>query len=180
MIRVFLSLGSNIDPETHLLAAVRQLQSHPDLTLVRASTVWESAAVGFADQPRYCNAAVLLETHLPAEALKWHVLRDLESRLGRVRDPKNRNAPRTIDLDIAFYGSQVIDRQGLEVPDPDITSRPFLAVPLAELDPKFVHPVLQLSLREISQSLGGASTLTARSDIDLQRGLAVRQDTNFG
>ena len=161
--RAFLTLGSNIEPGRHLPRAVQELSSLGEVAAV--SSVWESAPVGFIEQPRFCNAAVLLLTTLDPVTLKQK-LRDIEDRLGRVRDPLNKNAPRTIDLDIAFYEDQVRDEPRL--PDPDIVSRNFLAVPLAELAPDFAHPVLKTTLEELARQSGGADGLVRRDDIPLQ------------
>lgn len=144
--QVAISLGSNIRPEQNLPAAVRELRSAGEILAV--SSVWESAAVGFPDQANFLNAAVLLATRLPIEELKQTVLRPIEEKLGRVRDPGNVNAPRTIDLDISIFLSPA---ESL-VLDDEILTRPFVAVPLAEVLPDFVHPETGQTLAEIARS----------------------------
>ena len=169
---VFIALGSNIAPETHLIEAVRRL-GH-DLEIVQVSSVWESAPLGDPDVPgrnvnqaNFCNAAIRVHTDLDVSSLKFDCLRRIEAELGRMRDPHNRYASRTIDLDVAFYNRDLFQLPGCDIPDPEIVSRPFLAVPLAELAPEFVHPVVGRTLREISQQLGGTQTLRLRTDIIL-------------
>lgn len=163
--RVFITLGSNIEPARHLVEAVRRLRRH--VTVIRCSSVWESAPVGFLDQPPFCNAAVLIETDLNAQSLKAEVLRRIEDELGRIRDPHNKNAPRTIDLDIALFNQEQIELDGSRIPDPEIPRRPFLAIPLAELDPDYRHPVERRTLSQIAVSITGDGDLRPRPDIVL-------------
>ena len=91
--QVCLLLGSNIQPERNLPLAVRELGEQ--LTILRASSVWESPAVG-SRGPNFLNAALLCQTGLAAEALKWQVLRPLEARLGRVRNQDKNARARSI------------------------------------------------------------------------------------
>jgi len=130
-------LGSNIDPERNLPAAVRELSSLGRVLAV--SSVWQTAAIGDTNQVDFCNAAVLLEpTSEPSELLAQ--LHAIESRLGRVRDPRNKNAARTIDLDLAIVPGPAGTIAGKTFPDPEIAERVFLAVPLEEIWPGFALP----------------------------------------
>lgn len=164
---VFLTLGSNIAPEIHLPMAVKQLRQVPQSNVVRVSKVWESAPIGFLDQAAFCNAAVLFETGLSARELKFDVLRDIEDQLFRVRDPGNKNGPRTIDIDIALFGHALISEFDLMIPDPDIPEREFLAVPLAELSPGFVHPAVGKTLQQIADEVPSTDQFKFRADIVL-------------
>ncbi len=167
--KAFIGLGSNISPEIHLPQAVQLLEQNPSIEVTKVSSVWESAPVGFVDQAPFCNAAVLIQTSLPPRSLKFDVMRIIEQQLGRVRDPLNKNGPRTIDLDISLYGSHVTTAEELAIPDPEIAERPFLSVPLAELDPLFEHPVLKKTLEQIASRFTTATELLKhRPDIALQ------------
>ncbi len=135
--RAYLSLGSNIAPERNLQAAVRRLADFGRILAV--STVWESRPVGFADQPDYLNAALLLETPLSAQELRERAITAVEAELGRVRT-ENRNAPRTIDIDIMLFNRDVLRVGSRRIPDPEVLERPFVAIPLAEIAPDYVHP----------------------------------------
>lgn len=161
-VRLLVGLGSNIEPETHLAAAVTLLAEFD--RVVGVSHAWESAPVGFHDQPNFVNAAALLETSRSAAQLCREIFPALERRLNRRRDPSNRNAPRTIDVDLALYGSFVGRVDHREIPDPDILEREFLAVSLAELAPDFVHPTDGRTLAQIARSLRGTSTGLFRRD----------------
>lgn len=160
-----LALGSNIDAERNLPAAVRLIAACG--TIERVSHVWESPPADASTQPHYLNAALLLRTPLDARALKLEALEAIEARLGRVRRPGDRNAPRTIDIDLVLFNHDVLTLEHRHIPDPEIAQRPFLAWPLAEIAPDYRHPVLQRTLAEIAADLGGARTLTLRTDVNL-------------
>jgi 2-amino-4-hydroxy-6-hydroxymethyldihydropteridine diphosphokinase len=161
--RALVALGSNIDAEHNLREAVRRLASH--CRLVAVSPVYETAPVGKTDQPNFLNAAVLIETYLPAAQLKACVLGAIEQELGRVRT-EDKNAPRTIDLDIAVFARRDPDSATEESWDPDILSYAHVAVPLADIAPHQRHPLTGQTLREIAQRLP-AGGLVLRPDIVL-------------
>jgi len=152
---VLLSLGSNIEPDHHLLAATRLLARH--LRIVGASRVYETVPAGDSTGPPFLNAALEIRCDLGPGPLKYRILRPLEQELGRVRsdDP---NAPRTIDMDISLYGQRVVHEAGsrLEIPDPEILSRAHVAIPLADLAPATLHPVVGVSLEEIARRFEGS------------------------
>ena len=163
--RAYLLLGSNIEPELNLPAACRLLAAHG--RIIAASQVWESAPADGSRQPNYLNAAVLLETELTAETLRSAVLPAIESELGRVRDPHDKYAARTIDIDISLFDRDVLEVAGARIPDPDIQHRAFVAIPLAEIDPDYLHPENGRTLRELANALSTRSALTLRSDVKL-------------
>ncbi|MBL7692736.1 MAG: 2-amino-4-hydroxy-6-hydroxymethyldihydropteridine diphosphokinase [Flavipsychrobacter sp.] len=138
MVRVFLGLGTNDgDREELLKAAMGEIGARCG-RLVAVSAVYETAAWGLTDQPDFLNMVVELETPLaPTELLD--VLQDIEADLQRVRVV--RWGPRTMDLDLLFYGDEVIETERLTVPHPRIAERRFVLVPLVEIAADFVHPV---------------------------------------
>ena len=161
--RIFIALGSNIEPEKNLPEAIKRLAAR--VTLVRTSRVYRSAALDSAGQPDstrpdFLNAAVLIETDLPPYNLKFTALRAVEAELGRVRTA-DKIASRTIDLDLALYGSLVLDDpdSGLVLPDPSILTQAHVVLPLADLDPEFVHPLTGETLSEIAARLHAASAI---------------------
>jgi dihydroneopterin aldolase/2-amino-4-hydroxy-6-hydroxymethyldihydropteridine diphosphokinase len=161
--RAFISLGSNIAPERHLPQAVQRLAER--CRLLATSPVYETKPVGKADQPHFLNAAVLVETDLSAFELKTQVLQPIEQELGRVRTA-DKNAPRTIDLDISLFGDQVLEVGGRHIPDPEILEFPHIARPLADLAPQQVHPEAGQTLLEIAVSVP-AGGLVRRPDVIL-------------
>lgn len=129
--RVYLSLGSNLGDRLGQLAeALRRLERVPGVRLDGVSGVYETAPQGKTDQPEFLNCAAAVETDLDPLALLEAIHR-VERRMGRLR--AERWGPRTIDLDILLYGTQVVKLPGLTVPHPRLGERAFVLVPLLEL-----------------------------------------------
>lgn len=160
----YVSLGSNIDPVTNLLAAVHHLAQVSRILAV--SPVYETVAVGDTSQPNFLNAAIALQTPLPADQLKETVLAPIEQALGR-RRTDNPNDARTIDLDLVLFNQDVQEIGNRRVPDPDIARYAHLARPLADIAPGYVHPVLGQTLARIAAAFAGAESIWRRADIDL-------------
>ena len=150
--RTFISMGSNIDPAQNLRAALHRLREQPELTVAAVSPVYRTAPVGKVDQADFLNAAVLVRTLLSPGELKAKVLLPIENALGRIRT-EDKNAPRTIDLDIALHGYAVLDVDSRHIPDPDLLQHPHIALPLADLAPYYVHPESGETLEEIAGRL---------------------------
>jgi 2-amino-4-hydroxy-6-hydroxymethyldihydropteridine diphosphokinase len=142
----FLLIGGNMgDRRSFLDAAIREIGLHAG-NPVAVSSIYETAAWGPEEQPAFLNQAVRLETELPPRQL-LDVLLTSEERLGRIRQV--RYGPRTIDMDILFYGSSVISEEGLHIPHPQIPFRRFVLEPLAELAPGWIHPGLNQTVAEL-------------------------------
>lgn len=139
MPRAYVAVGSNINPPENIHAALGLLSKRARILAV--STVYKTKAVGPAGQPDYYNGVIEVETEMPPGEFKMEVLRRIEAELGRKRT-KDRYAPRTIDLDLIAYDSLALKTEGLTLPDPEIPIRPFLSVPLSELDPELTLPGL--------------------------------------
>lgn len=163
----FISLGSNIEPETYLPRAVHALGDLGELVAV--SHAYQNPAVGPTPQTDFLNAAVLVRTCLSAFEIRG-TLRSIEAQLDRVRT-EDKYAPRTIDLDLCLLGMQSLKTEHFQIPDPDILERAHLAVPLAELMPDFLHPDLGNTLAVIAAALRSGAALTLREDLVL--GLAT-------
>lgn len=169
--RVFVTLGSNIDPVENLGAAVAKLRESDEISFAAVSPVYETAPVGTTNQANFLNAAVHLTTPLSAVRLKADVLQPIEQALGRVR-VADKNAPRTIDLDIALFNHAVQDAGSRRIPDPDILKYPHVAVPLADLAPYYIHPETGQALAEIAEAL----LRDARADLGAGQAVIVRRD----
>lgn len=143
---VYLSLGSNIgDRARHLQAALEQLTA-PDLRILRTSPAYETEPVDLTAQRWFVNLAAEAETELFPMQLLARIAR-VERALGRVRTvPKG---PRTIDIDILFYGRTVMRTAKLEIPHPRIAERRFVLAPMADLAPDLRHPVTRKTIREM-------------------------------
>lgn len=165
---VLLSLGSNVDPERNLPAAVRLLRDRTRVLAV--SGAYETDPVGTADPRPFLNAAVRLATDLPLDAFRRDVVADVERELGRVRDPADRNAPRTIDLDVSLW-------EGVAgtLADPDVALWAHVAVPLADVAPDRVLPGDGRTIAQVAADLlADAPTPRPRPDVDLRAALAGR------
>lgn len=142
MIAVYVGLGSNLgEREAQIRSAIEQLGKMPRSRFVKASSVYDTDPVGDPDQPRFLNAVACIETELTPGEVLWNLLL-IEQRLGRVRSKTRKWGPRTIDLDLIFYGDQVVEEENLTVPHPEAHLRAFVLAPLAELAPDLVHPAL--------------------------------------
>ena len=136
---VYLALGSNIGRRLHnLKSAVSNLA--PQMLVKKRSPVYETPPWGFTEQAPFLNQVVKVETYLEPEPLLQHLKR-LEMALGRV--PNFRNGPRLIDIDILFFDDLILDTPPLIVPHPRLHERAFVLVPLNDIGPDFVHPLLK-------------------------------------
>ena len=142
---VYLALGTNLGNRTgNLRAAIESLP--PSVVVQQASPIYETPPWGVTDQPAFLNMVLEGKTHLsPLELLEY--LKNLETKLGRA--PTIRWGPRLIDMDILFYDSLVLRVPGLTIPHPHLHERPFVLVPLMDLAPDLVHPVLGISVRAL-------------------------------
>ena len=134
----FVGLGANLgEPRRQVREACLELDGIPHTRLVKASSLYRSAPVGYAEQPEFVNAVAQLETGLPAERLLAE-LQAIEQRHGRQRSFAY--APRTLDLDLLLHGNAVIETPGLTVPHPRMHERAFVLMPLLEIAPEAIIP----------------------------------------
>ena len=143
---IFLSLGSNIGERAGNIAqAIAELPEH-GVRVVGRYSLYETEPVEFLAQGRFLNCVVEVETELePAELMR--ALLDIERSMGRERvTPKG---PRIIDMDILLFGSRVVREADLEIPHPRMAERRFVLVPLVEIAPAVVHPVLKKTVAEL-------------------------------
>ena len=140
MKNVYLSLGSNLgDRDSHLAQAMERLEA-AGIHIVRRSSIYETEPQDRRDQPWFLNLVLEVETDLPPMDLLAQIQK-IEKELGRERNVPR--GPRTIDIDVLFYGSLVISTPQLEIPHPRLALRRFVLEPLAELSPNLVHPVIR-------------------------------------
>jgi 2-amino-4-hydroxy-6-hydroxymethyldihydropteridine diphosphokinase len=168
--RAFISIGSNIDPERYLQLALLRIKALGQLQAI--SEVYESPACLPDGHPsegameNFLNVAALLQTDQEPLELKQS-LRSIEKDLGRMRSD-DKYAARTIDLDLSMLGTLLLDDPELVLPDPEILERAHLAVPLAQLDPSFEHPITKEKLELIAQRLRPSAALTERSAMTMK------------
>jgi 2-amino-4-hydroxy-6-hydroxymethyldihydropteridine diphosphokinase len=147
--KIYLGLGSNMgDRRYNLESALYALSQKIKMKVV--SSLYDTTPVGITMQPRFlnlvCEAATLLT---PSELLCF--IKQIEKTMGRVPGPVD--GPRPVDIDILFFGNQVVVAPALIIPHPRLAERTFVLVPLAEIAPDFIHPVVGKTIRQMSQSL---------------------------
>ena len=158
----YLGIGSNVgDRQAWCAKAIARLSRHPDISHLTRSALYETEPVDAPNQGWFLNCAVGLETALTVQAL-FALCTQIECDLGRVRS--ERNEPRTIDIDVLFYGPEVVNTSDLIVPHPRLETRKFVLDPLAELAPDVVHPVLHLTVRELLDRLGNSPIVRKLGD----------------
>jgi 2-amino-4-hydroxy-6-hydroxymethyldihydropteridine diphosphokinase len=146
---VYFALGTNLgDRPANLRSAIRALP--PEVKVVTESKIYETPPWGVENQPAFLNMAVECETGLAPESLLKYIKR-LEIRLGR--KSSFRWGPRLIDLDVLFYDNLIFKSEMLTIPHPHLHERAFVLVPLADIAPDFVHPVLKRTIKELLTSV---------------------------
>jgi 2-amino-4-hydroxy-6-hydroxymethyldihydropteridine diphosphokinase len=149
----YIGLGSNLgDRHGHIRDALKMLAENKHIDVARVSDIIETPALAQANQPEYLNAVAEIQTTLSAEDLH-KTLSDIETSLGRVRSGKW--SPRIIDLDLLLFGRKVINTADLTVPHPQMHLRSFVLKGLCQLNGDFMHPVLNESVNELANRLGG-------------------------
>ena len=142
----YLLLGGNIGDRLANFEKAKQLLEKQVGKIITSSSIYETASWGNTDQPDFLNQVLLIETNLTAEQIMEQILL-IESKLGRVRTEKN--ASRTIDIDILFFNEQIIETKSIIIPHPQIQNRKFVLYPLNELAPDLAHPVLKKTIHEL-------------------------------
>jgi 2-amino-4-hydroxy-6-hydroxymethyldihydropteridine diphosphokinase len=129
----YIALGSNLEqPVEQVCRAMGEIAKLPQTQQIRASSLYQTAPVGFADQPAFINAVVKIQTGLTPQALLAALL-NIEAEHQRRR--LQRNGPRTLDCDILLYGNLYVNDANLHIPHPRLHQRAFVLVPLAEIAP---------------------------------------------
>lgn len=173
MVESVIAFGSNVgDREGNLRRAIEMVSQK--MSLIRMSPVYETEPMYYENQGWFLNCVVAVETNLKPRSL-LEALQAVEGELGRQRTV--RYGPRVIDLDILFYGDEVVSEPGLEIPHPKIAERPFVLVPLNDVRPELVHPVLRKKVSELLSSLKLGKRVVKKSGLlaDLVSSLSPQQ-----
>ena len=146
---VYLGLGSNLgDRAQNLRTALSKLP--PDIIVEAVSPVYETEPQYLKNQPEFLNIACKCKTALSARAVLT-LIKKVETDLGRVET--ERFGPRTIDIDLLFYGQERVNEPDLIVPHPQLSERAFVLIPLADIAPDFVHPALRSTIQSLREKL---------------------------
>ncbi len=146
-VKVYLGFGSNLgDRKKNIEGALQALDEGGKISVGKISSIYETEPAYVKDQPKFMNCVAEVTTSLSPGQLLAH-LKSIEKRLGRTEG--ERRGPRTIDLDILFYGDLVVNESGLQVPHPGVDERIFVLLPLTEIVPDLRHPVSGRTVREL-------------------------------
>ncbi len=143
---VYLLIGGNLGNRIENLVVVRSFIENDIGKIIKASSVYETAAWGIAEQPKFLNQVLLIKTKLTARKM-MQVILSIENKMGRIRSQKN--ASRIIDIDILFFNDEVINHSNLTIPHPEIQNRRFVLVPLNEITSGLIHPVFKQSIKNL-------------------------------
>lgn len=148
VVLAYLGLGSNVgDREEYIEQAVFLLEKNPNIDVIKRSAIYETEAEGSGgNQPPFINAAVEIKTKLAPHKL-LEVCNEIEATLGREREVEW--GPRTIDIDVLMYGSEIVSDDKLQIPHPLMHERLFVLKPLKDIAPQVVHPVLEKSIESL-------------------------------
>lgn len=159
MNRAYIVMGSNDNAAHSLKEGLRLLAEQ--VRILAVSPVYESDAVGGG--PPYLNAAAILETQHDPQELKHGVLRPVEAALGRRRDGDTVS----LDLDIILFNNECYHLGEWQIPDPGLYQHAFIAVPLVDIAPHYLHPATGETLAQIAAGLRGTAQLRRRDDVHL-------------
>jgi 2-amino-4-hydroxy-6-hydroxymethyldihydropteridine diphosphokinase len=156
---VYLGLGSNLeDRRQHLDMAIDFLKER--LKIEKVSPIYDTAPINLPGQPRFLNMVVQISTRLNANTLLF-VAKGIEAKLGRVP----LNTPRPIDIDILFFGDQIINTPPqLVVPHPRLAERAFVLVPLADIAPDLLHPCNKKTVKQMLETVQGKEEVKLWAD----------------
>lgn len=148
---VHIGIGSNLGERVANCLKAIDLLREKGLIIKKLSSFYETKPWGFAEQPYFINAAIEAETSLlPDELLA--VLKNIEKGMGRIDNIQW--GPRIIDLDILFYGDEVVETESLNIPHPLLQERAFVLIPLEEICPDKIHPIIKKTVRQLKEDLG--------------------------
>jgi len=146
---IFIALGSNLEYRCSNLRVARKSLS-PEVRIVNASSIYITTPWGFEEQPDFLNQVLEIRTSLNPLTLLHH-LKTIEMKMGRKESFQY--GPRLIDLDILFYGERVVDTLELHIPHPHLQDRAFVLVPLNDIAPDLIHPVLHKSVANLFEEI---------------------------
>ena len=153
-VTAYIGFGANLgNPVLKFDEAVHELGSVDGVILMGKSSLYETKPVGLVDDgPNFVNAVIVVETDLTAEAI-INEMRGIERKLGKSSNHRS-DLSRVIDLDLLFYGSEIINSDDLVVPHPRLLQRFFVLGPMAEVAADFVHPIEKKSMKELLEMIG--------------------------
>jgi len=150
MEKVFIALGGNVGNVSENFNIAIEKISVLIGPIIKQSSLYKTEPWGNKNQDDFLNKVVEVETKQTAADVLESIL-SIEKMMGRNRNKDDQFAPRSIDIDILFYGEEIIDETHLEVPHPRLQLRNFVLTPLMEIAPGYIHPVLKKSIKELNE-----------------------------
>lgn len=147
MSRAYLGLGTNLGERMDNLKNATEKITELIGSVIRSSYVYETDPWGFASENKFLNMVVEVKTSLKPSGLLGRIMM-IETLMGRTREGIEYKS-RIIDIDILFYENHIINNKALQVPHPGIPDRRFVLVPLCEIAPKLIHPIMKKSVTEL-------------------------------
>ena len=160
MNNVYLLIGGNMGERMANLAAARNRINIDCGRITASSSIYETEAWGYKEQPAFLNQALAIETSLEAEKLMEEILK-IEMALGRKREIPL--GPRIIDIDIIYFNDEIINSSNLTIPHPSMADRKFVLTPLVEIAPAFIHPILLKTNQVLLKECGDSSVVYKKS-----------------
>jgi 2-amino-4-hydroxy-6-hydroxymethyldihydropteridine diphosphokinase len=157
---VYLLIGGNMGERMANLAAARNRINLDCGTITATSSIYETEAWGYKEQPAFLNQAIAIETSLEAERLLEEILK-IEMALGRKREIPL--GPRIIDIDIIYFNNEMVNTSNLTIPHPSMADRKFVLTPLTEIAPGFMHPILFKTNHVLLKECGDSSVVYKKS-----------------
>lgn len=157
---VYLLIGGNMGERMANLAAARNRINIDCGRITASSSIYETEAWGYKEQPAFLNQALAIETSLEAEKLMEEILK-IEMALGRKRAIPL--GPRIIDIDIIYFNDEIFNSINLTIPHPSMADRKFVLTPLVEIAPAFIHPILLKTNQVLLKECGDSSVVYKKS-----------------
>ena len=147
----FIGLGSNVgDPVLNCLESIKRISLFGHIRISNQSSLYRTEPVGLKEQEWFVNGVIEIKTKYKASTL-LKILQQVEDDMGRIRGEKW--GPRTIDLDILFYGQEIIKEKNLLIPHPELHKRRFVLIPMSEIAPYVIHPAFGISVKGLLSRL---------------------------
>ncbi len=162
MATAYLSLGSNSGDRLQFLkGAIRKIEESHKISIKKVSSVYETQPVGYINQGWFLNLVLEVQTSFDPPPLLEHLLA-IENQMGRKREAKC--GPRNIDVDLLLYDNQLVHSDRLTIPHPQMHKRRFVLIPLAQIAPQLLHPLLKKSAPQLLESCEDKSTVRLYSE----------------